>query len=361
MLKREYSDADKRRIRHAKRGVWTQVGAAQEYQFEAYKPEPLTRMKNLIEIGFATRHVVGPRVLDAGAGTGRFALPLEERGLEVAALDISLQMLGEGRGRARKSGRPFRCVQGDIECLPFGDGVFDSVVTITVLRHFPDWPLLLEECVRVLRPGGRVVLDMASGDQRAYLRKLGVPVPTPLDGESNPLDFDGAMTMNELTTFAAEHRLAVVATGPYGFFDCNALLDHALGDAKAGFDDAIQALLKTDGGIQLYDTVTRYLLPAISPAACPDWLVALERRAEAGPPFAPPYRAARHLPLTGSANEDLMAILSHTLGEDLRDRLRQVETALENQHAQRLFTLCRDLALPRFPLEAFYWDADDTD
>ena len=70
VLEPGFSEEQKRRVESAKRGVWSQPGAGQEYQFFAYKASPLLRLKNLVEISFVVRHVTGPSVLDAGAGTG---------------------------------------------------------------------------------------------------------------------------------------------------------------------------------------------------------------------------------------------------------------------------------------------------
>jgi SAM-dependent methyltransferase len=93
----------------------------------------------------------GAWVLDVGCGTGANGPALAEGGRFAVGLDFSLVPLGlqgaTGRGHAAR-------LRGDATRLPFRDGAFDMVVALDVLEHIDDDRAAAAELVRVLRPGG---------------------------------------------------------------------------------------------------------------------------------------------------------------------------------------------------------------
>ena len=92
------------------------------------------------------------RVLEIGQGPGELSERIQrELDLEVVAIDISERMVELARAR----GVDARV--GDVQSLPFPDGAFDLVVAAWMLFHVPDLDRGLEEIVRVLEPGGRLV------------------------------------------------------------------------------------------------------------------------------------------------------------------------------------------------------------
>ena len=98
----------------------------------------------------------GMHVLDVGTGTGllaREAVQIVGASGRVVGLDPSMKMMEAGRGRL-EMGR----VQGLGERLPFADGRFDFVTMGYALRHVPDLDQTFLEYMRVLKPGGRVLL-----------------------------------------------------------------------------------------------------------------------------------------------------------------------------------------------------------
>lgn len=108
-----------------------------------------------------TRLAVGPRpgerILDIAAGTGAMSTRFAEAGAEVTALDFSAGMIEEGR--RRHAGNPrIEFVQGDAMALPFDDATFDAVTVSFGLRNVQQPKVALAEMLRVLRPGGRVVV-----------------------------------------------------------------------------------------------------------------------------------------------------------------------------------------------------------
>jgi ubiquinone/menaquinone biosynthesis C-methylase UbiE len=96
----------------------------------------------------------GP-VLDAGCGTGGF-LTLVPASIDAVGLEWNPVA---ARRAARKSGRVV--AQGSICAMPFGDGRFGAVVAADVLCHAAvDPDQALAEARRVLRPGGRLIVNM---------------------------------------------------------------------------------------------------------------------------------------------------------------------------------------------------------
>lgn len=83
-------------------------------------------------------------VLDAGVGTGRFALPLQARGYQVIGVDISERMLGKARAKGASD-----LVRGDLRSLPFKDGSFGACLSVHVLHLISDWRNVLVEVGRV--------------------------------------------------------------------------------------------------------------------------------------------------------------------------------------------------------------------
>ncbi len=102
--------------------------------------------------------VDGRRVLDVGTGDGTYALELARRGARVIGVDVSQTMLEAAKERAEKAGVELELTRADVRGLPFPDGHFDCVVAVTVLCFVDDAARALSEMVRVLAPGGRLVI-----------------------------------------------------------------------------------------------------------------------------------------------------------------------------------------------------------
>jgi demethylmenaquinone methyltransferase/2-methoxy-6-polyprenyl-1,4-benzoquinol methylase len=103
----------------------------------------------------------GDRVLDVAGGTGDlsrlFAGRVGPQGTVVLS-DINRGMLMQGRDRLNDAGLLVPAVQCDAERLPFPDGWFDCVCIGFGLRNVTRKERALEEMVRVLRPGGRLLV-----------------------------------------------------------------------------------------------------------------------------------------------------------------------------------------------------------
>jgi SAM-dependent methyltransferase len=99
------------------------------------------------------------RALDAGAGTGRHALKLARRGMDVTAFDQSPEMLAHARQAAEREGLRIEFRLGALEdALPFETDAFDLVVCALALLHVADFAPVVAEFFRVLKPGGHLLI-----------------------------------------------------------------------------------------------------------------------------------------------------------------------------------------------------------
>lgn len=103
----------------------------------------------------------GERVLDIAGGTGDLALLFKRRlgdlG-EVWLTDINGSMLAVGRDRLLDAGVSLPLARCDAEKLPFGTGYFDVITVAFGLRNMTRKDAALKEMLRVLRPGGRLLV-----------------------------------------------------------------------------------------------------------------------------------------------------------------------------------------------------------
>lgn len=93
------------------------------------------------------------RLLDIGGGTGRVASALLKDVDEVVIADVSMGML---RQAPRSSLKP---VCSHSEKLPFPDNFFERVIMVDALHHVIDQPASAREMLRVLKPGGRIIIE----------------------------------------------------------------------------------------------------------------------------------------------------------------------------------------------------------
>jgi len=95
-------------------------------------------------------------VLDVGCGTGVFTLNILGLGPRIVGLDNSYPMLR--RAESKTKGFSFSAVAGDMRCLPFVDGCFDKVVSMTALEFIADGQAAVADLFRVVKKEGVVVV-----------------------------------------------------------------------------------------------------------------------------------------------------------------------------------------------------------
>lgn len=123
---------------------------------------------------------VGGRVLEVGIGTG-ISLPLYTNRCRIVGVDISVAMLEVARQRVaeQRMKNVEDLVIMDVQNLQYDDGSFDVVTAQYVVNTVPDPEAALNEFMRVLRPGGELIVVNrvgAEGGARLKVEKLLEPV-----------------------------------------------------------------------------------------------------------------------------------------------------------------------------------------
>jgi ubiquinone/menaquinone biosynthesis C-methylase UbiE len=109
------------------------------------------------------------RVLDVATGTAHTALAFAPQVARVIATDITPEMLAQGemlRAEAEIENLEFRIA--DAHDLPFEDAAFDIVTCRRAAHHFVDVAKAMHEMTRVLKPGGRLVIDDRSAPEDGF-------------------------------------------------------------------------------------------------------------------------------------------------------------------------------------------------
>jgi demethylmenaquinone methyltransferase / 2-methoxy-6-polyprenyl-1,4-benzoquinol methylase len=114
----------------------------------------------------------GMRALDLATGTGDLAFALAARGAETIGLDITKRMIELARAKPHSTRRRPLFLVGDMQTLPFPDRSFDLVTAGYGLRNVSDLPAVLDEMLRVLRPGGRMLSLDFNRPQNAVIRAV---------------------------------------------------------------------------------------------------------------------------------------------------------------------------------------------
>lgn len=122
------------------------------------------------------------KILDVGTGSGRFAKAIVKNSkAEIIGLDPDKRILEEGKKTkqiflSEEEERRYKCIFGDGHNLPFADNKFDKVYCFRVLKYYQDPWRGIDELIRVLKPGGILVLEIISNQSwesiaRYFLRK----------------------------------------------------------------------------------------------------------------------------------------------------------------------------------------------
>lgn len=104
----------------------------------------------------------GGVILDAPCGTGQYFAIVTDSGRRVVGIDQSAGMLGQARAR----GLATRLEQMGLQEMTFS-AEFDAAMTVDAMENIPpeDWPLVLANLHRALRPGGHLYLTLEEIDQ----------------------------------------------------------------------------------------------------------------------------------------------------------------------------------------------------
>ena len=103
----------------------------------------------------------GDRVLDVACGTGQLAVELARRVVpsgSVIGVDAAEEMVARATAISIRTGLPVSFQTGSAQALPFPEATFDAVTCTLAIHHLADPGHAVEEMLRVLRPGGRLLI-----------------------------------------------------------------------------------------------------------------------------------------------------------------------------------------------------------
>jgi len=176
-------------------------------------PAERTAWDRILDLVLAGRPALD--ALDAGCGTGFLAFELAARGHRVVGVDFAPAMLAEARRKAAERSVSVRFEEADAERLPFEPGSFDLVISRHLLWTLQHPAAAIDDWIRVLRPGGRLVVVDGQFD-------AGAAPPSPENARGsreyaavgNELPFLEGRSRQQIETLLAAHGLVSVGSDP---------------------------------------------------------------------------------------------------------------------------------------------------
>lgn len=175
--------------------------------------EQKMRHEAVIELVQATQ---GDTVLDVGCGNLRDISRLARQGIECVGVDLSKGMIQEGLKKIKKNKlKNVDLLIGSATNLPLRKETFDKVICSEVIEHIPKWERAVEEIVRRVKHGGRLVITTPNrrslyGAYRRYRRSkdrfqglLGIRA------NSHPHPYDEWMTQREVVDILEGKGIAI--------------------------------------------------------------------------------------------------------------------------------------------------------
>ena len=148
---------------------------------DQYHFEKLHHLPRLIDFG-AYR---GKRVLDVGCGAGTDLARFAKGGAIVAGVDLSSSAIALAKQNFAQQGLTADLREADGEKLPFEDNSFDLVFAHGVVQYTAHDKALVDECRRVLTPGGTAVFQVYN--RISWLNGLSKVMKVPLEHEDAPV------------------------------------------------------------------------------------------------------------------------------------------------------------------------------
>lgn len=115
----------------------------------------------------AAEHCADADVLELGAGPGIGLSYLARKARRVVGTDLTMRLVQEARETYR--GR-HDVAAADAQRIPFRDASFDVVILYEAIYYLPDIAAFLDECRRVLRPGGRLILCSSNPHRPGFVK-----------------------------------------------------------------------------------------------------------------------------------------------------------------------------------------------
>lgn len=186
--------------------------AKRTVDYKAYQEWRRQSLSSSWQQSFADTALTGKDVLDFGCGDGALSLYLASEHAPRSVVGVDINAAALSRARAARDQEPkvseaqVDFVQGSIDGLPFADESFDVVVAFDCLEHVMAPLPILEEWHRVLRPGGRCLLEWFpyKGPWGPHMESL-IPVPWAHVLFGQKAMFRAAERIYELPEFVPRH------------------------------------------------------------------------------------------------------------------------------------------------------------
>jgi len=173
----------------------TQFKEAQRQGWAHFVPVEIFTTPTAARLIKHAKIVAGQRVLDVACGTGVVAITAGRAGARASGLDLTPQLLERARENAQLATVEIDWREGDAEELPFDDSSFDVVVSQFGHMFAPRPDVVLNEMLRVLKPGGTIAFstwppELFVGRSFALVARYAPPLPPgiappPLWGDPN--------------------------------------------------------------------------------------------------------------------------------------------------------------------------------
>lgn len=142
------------------------------------------------------------RVLDVACGTGVVAVTAARRGAIVSGLDLAPPLIERARQNAAIAGVNIDFVEGDAEALPYPDASFDLVLSQFGHIFAPRPAVVVEEMLRVLKPGGRIAFaawppELFTARQFDVVARYLPPPPTGAERPAPPAQWGDPTVIRE--------------------------------------------------------------------------------------------------------------------------------------------------------------------
>jgi 2-polyprenyl-6-hydroxyphenyl methylase / 3-demethylubiquinone-9 3-methyltransferase len=163
----------------------------------------------------ARRPFEGLRLLDIGCGGGLLSEPMTRLGFQVTGVDASERNIGTASAHAAEQGLAIDYRASTAEALlEAGEPPFDVILNMEVIEHVADPAAYLQDCARLLKPGGLMIVATLNRTLKALaLAKIGAEYILrwlPVGAH----DWNKFLKPDEIRDFLAQE--AVVVDGPYG-------------------------------------------------------------------------------------------------------------------------------------------------
>jgi ubiquinone/menaquinone biosynthesis C-methylase UbiE len=154
--------------------------------------------------------------LDIGCGTGFFSLELAFRGHRVTGVDFAPSMIAQARKKAAERQATIRYEEADAEQLPFAAGSFNMAVSRHLLWTLPHPERAMDEWIRVLRPGARLIIVDSQANVSASPEALDNARRSPEYAEiGDRLPFVSGWPREAVEKLFAAHQLVNIASDPF--------------------------------------------------------------------------------------------------------------------------------------------------